>query len=186
MDPSDLLLAGTTLAASLGGYFLAGLNEYRRDWRTATRERQNRAEDARLRREEERHRLQLEALLAVQEDVQRVARQCVRAMHFDHMQARQGPLTLLPEGWGDDELAARLSMARNANRILDDEVREAVRDLNDVAVDTMQNFGTLKGLSGDALEVAADARMHPVTSAASRANDAIGSSLRYELAWEPR
>lgn len=185
MDPSALLLAGTTLAASFGGYFLAGLNEARRDRRTAAQERQSRADDARLRREEERHRLQLEALMALQEDVQRVARQCGRSLHFDHMQARQGQSTLLPAEWSEEELATRLSLKRNVSRVLDGEVRAAVDELSGVTADISLTPTMLKGLSGDDLEAAAAARMYPLGPVVERANDVIGSALRRELAWEP-
>lgn len=185
MDLSALLVAGTTLAASFGGYFLAGLNEARRDQRAVARERRSRAEDAHLRREEERHRLQFETLMALQEDVQQLARQCGRTLHFDHMQARQGRYTQLPDGWGEAELATRLSLKRNASRVLDDDVRAAVEELSEVTARVGLSPMVLKGLSGDDLEAAADARWRPLLPAVERANKEIGSALRRELGWKP-
>lgn len=185
VDAAALLLAGTTLAASFGGYVLAGFNESRRDVRTARRERETRAEEARLRREEDRHRLQLEALMALQEDVQRLARQCGRALHFDHMQARQGHYTQLPEPWSDEELETRLSLKRNISRVLDDGVRVAVDHFSDITAKVSLDFAALEDLSGPTLEEAAAARMGPLFPATEDAHEAIGVALRREISWEP-
>lgn len=180
-----MLLAGTTLAASFGGYLLAGLNEARRDRRSANQARQSRAEDARLRRDEARHELQLDALKALQEDVQLLVRQCGRALHFDHMQARKGQFTLLPETWSEEELTTRMSLQRNVSRVLDEDVRLAVEELSDVTARLGMSPAGLMGLTGDDLEAAADARMHPLMPLAERVNAVIGVALRRELDWEP-
>lgn len=185
MESSELLLAGTTLAASFGGYLLAGYNEARRDRRAAAQERRSREEDARIQREAERHKFQLEALTALQEDIQRVARNGGKAMHFDHMQARAGKYTTLPEGWSEEDLAARLSLARNASRVLDEAVRAAAEELNLTTADVAVFPKTLEGLTGDALETAVGRAFAALVDTANRVGETVGSAVRRELAWEP-
>jgi len=126
MESSSVLLAATTLAASLGGYGLAGFNEARRDGRAAIRDRAMRAEDTKLRRDEERHRIQLEALIALQEDAQLLARHCGKVLAFDLAGARRGEYTQTPLGWGEDELAVRMRLSRNLSRLPDAGLREQV------------------------------------------------------------
>lgn len=185
MDGSDLLLAVTTLAASLGGFVLAGFNEARRDRRTSAQERARRADDARLRREEDRHRLQLDALTALQADVQAVARETSRGLTFDLMQARQGKYTHLPEGWSDADLAARQSLALHVARVLDEDVRRAVELFARTTGAVGATPAALQGLTGQALEDASTRQMYTLTAAAVAAQEAVGLALRKELAWAP-
>lgn len=180
-----MLIAVTTLLASLGGYLLAGLNEEKRDRRTAAQDRERRADEALLRREEERHRAQLETLMALQQDVQKVAREAGRTMHFDLMQAREGKYTQLPGGWSEDDLAARQSLSLHHSRVLDEEVRRAVEEFSAVAAAVSTTPAALMGLAGEELEAASTRQMVRLLEAAQAAQSAVGAAVRHELQWEP-
>ena len=104
---------------------------------------------------------------------------------FDHMQARKGRYTQLPEAWGEEELASRMSLKRNLSRVLNDDVREAVSELARVTAEIGMLPTTLVGLTGATLEAAATARMAPLAPLAEQVQEAIGQALRLELAWEP-
>ncbi|MFT8357766.1 hypothetical protein [Bifidobacterium aquikefiri] len=94
---NQMIIALTTLVASFGGYFLAGLNERHRDERALSRELHLHADERGSRLEEAEHALQKETLLTLQDAVQQMARLTGKAMLFDHMQARKGEYTQLPD-----------------------------------------------------------------------------------------
>lgn len=185
MDWSDLLLAGTTLAASFGGYYLAGRNEARRDQRARIGEQQRDDDQARNRRAEERHRIQLDALLALQEDCQRLARNTGQILHFDYLQAREGRYGLLPSDLDQESLDVRMSTKRNASRILDEGVRRAIDELTRVTADLVTTSRSFVELESTALESAVEAQMMRLYEAGERGTESIEDALRREIAWEP-
>lgn len=185
MEASDVLLAGVTLLASFGGYVLAGVNEARRDRRASSADRERRAADARLRRDEDRHRAQLETLMSVQKDVQRLARDAGRTLAFDHMRAREGQYNQLPETWSEEGLAIRQSLSLHVARVLDPEVRAAVEEFSGTASKLSMLPTELMGRTGEDLEAAANLRMLRLVDAASAAQATVGVAVRRELEWEP-
>lgn len=129
MDPSltnQIVVAAATLGASLGGYLLAGFNESRRDKRTFSHERQQRIWERADQREDNKRMLQRETLLALQDAIQAMARLTGKAIHFDHMQARDGKYAHLPETLSEDMLINTVEVRRLASRILDPKVRDTV------------------------------------------------------------
>ena len=105
MEPeivSQIVLGVATVVAALGGFVVAGVSDSFRDKRAARRE----LENHQTRRQEERRdrseTFQLENLLALQDALQIVARLNGKALHFDHMQARQSHYTRLPEELSDE------------------------------------------------------------------------------------
>lgn len=182
MDGSSVLLAGATLAASFGGYALAGLNEARRDRRAAARDRQSRAEDVQLRRDEERHQIQLEALIALQEDVQLLARHCGKVLAFDLSWARKGEYKQTPAGWGEDELAVRMRLSRNLSRIFDSDLREQVEAFNRLTAELGTLPGIPLGLPEEELVAASMRQVDQLTTQSAFVLKAIGEAIRGEIA----
>jgi len=182
---SQIVVAGATLGASLGGYLLAGVNEHRRDRRTLRREMELRATERVAVREDEMHAIQRETLLALQDAVQAMARLTGRALHFDHMQARKGQFTQFPEKFSDEMLANGIDVKRLMTRVLDDEVRGAVDTFNSETVRLSLHPLYLKGYEGEALERRADARMYELNEAYSKVSDLLGKKVREEISWRP-
>ena len=88
----------------------------------------------------------------LQDAVQSMARFAGQAMHFDHMQARQGKYTQLPDALSDDMFANLVEVRRLASRILDSAVRDAVDGFIGLTGRLSTSPKDLEGLVGDRLE----------------------------------
>lgn len=188
MDPTlvnQIIVATATLLASLGGYLLAGGNERRRDERALQRELRLRASERGAQLEDGRHALQRETLLALQDAVQAMARFTGQAMHFDHMQARQGMYTQLPGTLSDDSYANTVDVRRLASRVLDSDVRNAVDQFVDLSTRLSVSPKDLEGLSGDRLEGRALAKFGELSEGYSAVSSLLGEAVRREIAWHP-
>lgn len=188
MDPSlvhQIVVAAATLAASLGGYLLAGINERRRDNRTFEHERQQKALDRADQREDNKRVFQRETLLALQDALQTMARLTGKAMHFDFMQAREGKYVHLPGSLSEDMLANTTEVRRLANRILDPKVRDTV----DEFIELSSRFTTLpehfRGLSGPDQENRSFAMLHEFNERTKAMMAVLGEAIRREIAWQP-
>lgn len=182
---SQIVLASATLGASLGGYLLAGVNEHRRDQRTMRREMRIRAAERAAVREDEMHAMQRETLLALQDAVQAMARLTGRALHFDHMQAREGKFTQLPGELSDGMLANGIEVKRLMHRVLSDKVREAVDGFNAETVRLSLDPSYLEGHDGESLEHRALLRASELTDAYAHVSNLLGQEIRDEIAWQP-
>lgn len=185
MDVTQLVTPLATLIAAFGGYLLAGMNERRRDLRQAASERQIKVDERHAEREQQRHQFQFETLIALQVEVQRMARLTGRALHFDHMQARKGLYTQLPDSWSEDMHANSVQVDLLRGRVLDPSLRAAVQDFAERSRYLSMTPNHLEGLEGEALEDEAAARLQALSIAASNVIDAVGDSIRQELSWEP-
>lgn len=155
MDPSlvnQIVVAAATLLASLGGYLIAGGNERRRDEHTLKRELRLRISERGAQLDDNRHTLQRDTLLALQDAMQSMVRLTAKAMHFEHMQARQGEYARLPENLSEELMGNAVEVRRLASRILDSDVRDAVDEF--IALSTRLSLlpKSLKGLTGTHLE----------------------------------
>jgi hypothetical protein len=182
---SQIVLAAATLLASLGGYTLAGLNERRRDERALQRELKLRNSDRSAQLENGRHALQLETLLALQDALQLRARLTGKAMHFDHMQAREGKYTLLPVDLSEDMHANGVEVRRLTTRILDSRVRAAVDEFCQLATRLSFSPKDLEGLVSDQLEDRAAMKMMQLGDGYQALSDTLGEALRGEIGWHP-
>lgn len=188
MDPvifTQIVIAVATLLASLGGYLLAGLNERRRDARTLARELELRVAERGLRRDDEAHAFQRESLLALQDAAQLMARLTYKAMHFDHMQARGGNYTQLPDAISDDLYANRVEVRRLASHVLDAGVRAAVDSFEATSARLSTSPRYLEGLTGEDLENRAVASMGELNDGYGALTAALGEAARREIAWRP-
>ncbi|WJZ68553.1 hypothetical protein [Kocuria rosea] len=188
MDPSlvnQIIVATATLLASLGGYLFTGGNERRRDERALQRELRLRASEREAQLEDSRHALQRETLLALQDAVQAMARFTGQAMHFDHMQAREGMFTQLPGTLSEDSYANKVEVRRLASRILDSGVRDAVDRFVELSARLSTSPKDLEGLSGDRLESCALAKFSQLNEGYAAMSKILGEATRRELEWQP-
>jgi hypothetical protein len=181
----QIIIAVSSLLASFAGYSLAGRNERRRD----ERERQAAAVSKHAERlaESDRisHEFQLETMLALQDEVQKMARAAGRALHFDHMQARQGRYTQLPPEWSDEMHANGVAVSRLNSRVLDQSVRSGVEAFVAAATSLPLSPRDLVGLHGDDLESAASQKFAALAHSARGVQELLGAAVRLELAWQP-
>ncbi|GAA1133688.1 hypothetical protein [Citricoccus alkalitolerans] len=182
---SQIVIAAATLLASLGGYVLAGRNENRRDARTMHRELQLRNSERAARLDDQRHALQRETLLALQDAVQAMARFTSQIMHFDHMQARQGEYTHLPGTLSDDSYANLVEVRRLQSRILDANVRDAVDRCVLLSRRLSTSPSDLEGLSGENLERHVMTKFGEFHDGYESASNILGEAVRREIAWQP-
>lgn len=188
MDASlvnQVVVAVATLLASLGGYLLAGLNERHRDERTLDRELRLRFAEREAQLDEDRHALQRTTLLALQDALQAEARFSGQVVHFDHMQARQGEYTPLPDQLNDDSYANLVEVRRLTSRVLDSDVRDAVERFIEISVRVSILPEDLRGLSGDRLEDTASAKVVALNDGYLAVSCVVGEAVRREIAWHP-
>lgn len=182
---SQIVIAAATLLASLGGYMLASLNERRRDERALRRELKLRDTDRNAQLENERHALQRETLLALQDALQLMARLTGKAMHFDHMQARERRYTQLPVDLSEEMHANGVEVRRLTTRVLDSSVRAAVDDFRALASRLPLTPKDLEGLVDDQLEGRSAAGLVELTDGYQSLSDILGEALRREIGWQP-
>lgn len=188
MDPSlvnQILVAASTLLASLGGYLLAGRNERRRDERGLRRELRLRGSERKSKLDDNRHAIQRETLLSLQDSVQALARFTGRTLHFDHMQARQEKFTHLPDTLSDDAYVNLVEVRRLTSRVLDPEVRTAVDKFIGRTTSIACPPTDLMGLNEDDLDRAANSKLEQLNNAYGEVTDVLGEATRKEVAWLP-
>ncbi|CAI9385816.1 hypothetical protein [Microbacterium sp. T2.11-28] len=181
----QIIIAITTLVASLLGYTLAGLNDARRDLRVAAVAELTRAEERRERALEDRHTLQLSTLLELQDAVQLMLRLTGKSIHFDHMQAREQNYTQLEDSLDADLVRNSMDIHRLVSRVLDGDLRSSVLELSRHAdLQTSLLPQRLKGLEGDALEQAALAVLTEFAAVAGPVMELLGEKIRAEIDWQ--
>ncbi|TFB63462.1 hypothetical protein E3O47_07490 [Cryobacterium sp. TMT2-17-1] len=176
-----MLLAATTLMASLGGYFLAGRNESRRDRRQAEQDRARADREQSAASNERKNRFQLDTLLELQDAVQLEARLTGRAMHFDHMQARESNYTQLPNDWSDEMHSNGVNVNRLVSRVLSDDLRDGVSRFT--AACSAHTFlpKEFEELRGEELEDHSFRKMAAFGHQVNDVMDMLGSAIRLEL-----
>jgi hypothetical protein len=123
----------TTLLGSLGGYWLAGRNEDKRDQRAATRESAARRESLADRLEEDRHTFQRDTLLEFQDELQQLVRNTAQISLQDQRTIKaQGQLYQLGGELSDAARQLMVSVARLRSRVLDDQLRAEVGEFADL------------------------------------------------------
>lgn len=188
MDPSlvnQIIVAASTLLASLGGYLLAGRNERRRDERALRRELRLRVSERKSKLDDDRHNIQRETLLSLQDAVQAMARFTGKTLHFDHMQARQGKYTQLPDTLSDDSYANLVEVRRLTSRILDPDVRAAVDKFVGLTAKLASTPRGLEGQAGDHLERFATAKLMELNDGYDEMTKILGEAVRREIDWLP-
>jgi hypothetical protein len=177
----QIIVAIVAVAGSILGYVLAGVNDARRDRRVA-------AHDAIVRREErattalqEQPAFQRATLLDLQDSIQLMARLTGRAMHFDHMQAREGEYTQLPPGYSDEMFENGVEVTRLRNRILNNQLRMQIAAFTMQCTEASMSPTRYQNRPiGDADDVAL-ALMRQFNIQVETVMDAVGEALRANL-----
>lgn len=168
----------TTLAGTLAGYWLAGVSDVRRDRLSAQREEakdQRTAADSAAR---DRRQFQLTNLLELQGALQLMARLNGRALHFDHMHARRGLLTQLPEGWSEEMHNNGVDVSRLNARVLDEETRAAVENFARTCAVLTTSPKAYEGLVDDAAESVAIENMRQLANEVAALMEQVGGQIR--------
>lgn len=182
---TQIVIAVATLLASLGGYLLAGLNERLRDERTQLRERESQRFERAAQLEDESHAFQRETLLSLQDALQKMARLTGKAILFDHMQAREGKYTQLPEGLDEEMLNADVELSRLTARVLDPDVRAAVKGLAELSAQLSTLPTDLEGLKGEDLERCGNTKLREFGDEYNAVVEVVGEAVRREIDWRP-
>ncbi len=114
-----------------------------------------------------------------------MARLTGRAMHFDHMQARTGAYTQLPESYSEEMHANGVDVNRLRNRILDGDLREEIERFSGASVEASLSPTVYEGAAGEELEARAFRIFGAFSKSVSTMMDKLGTALRKELAWTP-
>ena len=93
--------------------------------------------------------------------------------------------TNLPEGLGEEMLEASVSVSRLAQRVLDPKVRLAVKRFMELSNHLSMLPTDLQGLSGNALEDRANAKLLEFGNGYISMAELLGESLRREIDWQP-
>lgn len=185
MEPdivSQIVIGTATVVAALGGFVVAGVNDSFRDKRAAKRE----LENHRTRRQEERtdrsEAFQLENLLALQDALQIVARLNGKALHFDHMQARQSQYTRLPEELSEELFDNEVNLRRLGTRVLNEEIRTKIEAFLQFMGAQTNLPEELKTLQGEQLEAFVAQRRTQMHQQYRETTEPLGREIRALLA----
>jgi hypothetical protein len=117
----------TTLLGGLGGYWLAGRNDDKRDRRAAVRESTARRDSLAERLEEDRHIFQRDTLLELQDELQQLVRNTAQISLQDQRTIKaEGQMYLLDGDLSEENMRLRVSVHRLRSRVLDDQLRTEV------------------------------------------------------------
>lgn len=104
-------------------------------------------------------------------------------MHFDHMQARGGKYTRLPDTLTDEMHSNGVEVRRLASRVFDAEVRAAVDVLEDRSARLFTSPRHFQGFVGDDLENRATSDMMELQEGFEALMAVLGEAVRREIAW---
>lgn len=177
----DWLEPSVTLVLGVAAFFVGGANERRRDQHLSAREQAAREQAARDRRDDERHRFQLENYLALQDALREHMRANAMIIRADRAIVNElGHFTLLPEGLSQTAFDTGIVFGRLVNRVLDDELRNQLRQFNSMLADsTMPPLD--KTISKEKTIALLDGRDRALTDMYQVVADMVGDHLRREL-----
>ncbi|MEV6287117.1 hypothetical protein [Kribbella sp. NPDC051770] len=177
----------TTLLGGLGGYWLAGRNEEGRDRRAASREEAARRNALAERLEESRHGFQRDALLELQDELQRLVRSATQITLQDRRTIKEsGQTYLLAEDLSDQAMEITVSVQRLRSRVLDDELRASIGVLIDLCSSAGVSLieypqGKVPDDERDQALAKLDRQIMHLAEEYSTVTEAVGKHLRSEL-----
>jgi hypothetical protein len=171
--PVTTMLSG--LGGALGGYWLAGRNEEARDTRTGQREETARRAVLTERLEDQRHEIQRETLLELQDELQKLARATVQILTFD----RNHPGERLPDDLDDG--FSTLSVNRLKTRILDRQLRDGIDAFTAICSRDAAMPRSGEYLSSDDLKAAIAQQIFDLNNGFMQLNEQVGERIRDEL-----
>lgn len=174
------------LIAGLGGHWLAGKNEEKRDNRIAKREAKSRRSERSDRLIERRHESQLDLLLELQEALVQQMRVVLLRVKADQESLRQhDTLASFDLALSQQELQSNANLSRLISRVLDDNLRH---ELTNFHRRTNRIIPTHPPETPEEInEILVAFRAWDISSAQefSDLNEKLGAALRSELAWAP-
>lgn len=177
----------TTLLGGLGGYWLAGRNDDKRDQRAAARETTARRASLAERLEEDRHIFQRDTMLELQDELQRLVRYTAQISLQDQRTIKEeGQLDLLDEDLNEEGTRLRVSVHRLRSRVLDDQLRTEVGEF--AALCATAGIGSVEYRKGKVPDDRRDAeiarlqtQMVKIVDTYAELSESLGVQLRREL-----
>ena len=182
---TQIITALATLGAAFLGFLLAGINEAKRDARAAAHQREVRAEERLAAAMNARQEFQRETLLSLQDAIQLMTRLTGKTLVFDHMNARKGLQTQLPEEYSDEIYANGVDVIRLRNRVLSEELRETITHFAEACRQISLTPSGYTDLSPETVESHANALYTHLDTHYKNTMDQLGTALRAELEWTP-
>lgn len=171
---------------ALGGYWLAGRNEERRDARTAERERRQRRDLLADKLEERRHEFQLGLLLELQDVVRRFVRAGHKVARFDQEALRTtGKFSRLGSDLDGETYDAGVDLGRLRVRVLDVALRRDLDELHSQGTRLELSYIQLENVPPDRAIAELEGRLRAQGEAIVRITDRIGELVRAELLRTP-
>ena len=186
--PNWLAVLGLVVPAATGlaGYVLAGRNEEARDERTAKREAIARRAQVREHLEGQRHAVQRETLLELQDALQRQVRCAARIILHDRNTLREhGTLTQLGDELNNESYEIGVTTRRLRERVLDAVLRDAVEEFRRHVADVEITVAAVGEMSPDAGISRLDGLQREMADHYVALSDQVGTALRAELGWLP-
>ncbi|MFT3942234.1 MAG: hypothetical protein QM705_00220 [Ancrocorticia sp.] len=187
---NQVIVAGATLAASFGGYRLAGINERRRDERALEKELRIHVVEREQTHEDEKHSFQRETLLALQDAMQQMARLNGRALHLDYLNAREGKQSQLPSQLDEDTYENLVEVQRLKSRVLDSDLRDGVDSFIGTCSKLTMLPPPIKGSSNIDIERNADLQyaemLDEIHTEYVILSEKVGMAIRREITWQPK
>jgi hypothetical protein len=179
ISPVTAMLSG--LGGALGGYWLAGRNEEARDTRASKREETARRAALTERLEDQRHEIQRETLLELQDELQKLARATVQILHFDrnNLGLRAAGTVPLPDDLDDG--FSTLSVNRLKTRVLDRQLRDAIDAFTAICSRDAAIPRGGEHFSGDDLQTAITEQLVELNERFMQLNEQVGEHIRDEI-----
>lgn len=178
----DWLGSVATVIVGIGGFFLGGLNERRRDERAFQREEKARTDVRRDRREDERHEFQLANYLALQDALRRHMRATVKCIYADrHSVESTGKFAMLPPGLSEKSFKTAITFSRLLNRVVNDELRGLLGQLQSLAAQAGLPPMDWRTMPKDRALNLLDSRNLELASKYEEVSVKLGELLRQEL-----
>jgi hypothetical protein len=179
ISPVTAMLSG--LGGALGGYWLAGRNEEARDVRASQREETARRAALTERLEDQRHDIQRETLLELQDELQKLARATVQILHFDrnNLGLRAAGTVTLPDELDDG--FSTLSVNRLKTRVLDRQLRDAIDAFTAICSRDAAIPRGGEHFSGYDLKAAIAQQLVELNERFTQLNEQVGERIRDEI-----
>jgi hypothetical protein len=187
--PTWLAALGIVLPvlAGLGGYFLAGLNEEKRDIRTADRERAARRATVVQQADDRRHEFQREVLLELQDVLRRFMRTAYKVVRNDVTNLREhGTVGLLNEELNQEAYDAGVDLGRMRQRVLDDRLRTELGLFHDQCTTLELAFTSVNDRLPEEAIAELEFQHNETMNYGAEVIARLGGLLRYELGRVPR
>lgn len=178
------------LGGGLVGYWFSGRNDEARDKRAADRDQAAKRLDRDIARDTWSHEFQRDLYLDLQDQLQRLVRSTFQQIKADqHTLEATGKMTSLPDGMSDEAFGLTIELNRVRQRILDDDIRQAVSDFYDESVrlsmEAPLEWGVMKNQDPAYLLNIAKRNEQQLAASYAELTKKLGAALRKEIGPSP-